>query len=129
MPAKPDVATAIARFNQGRDPDRLALKYEALRARAFSFLRGTCHLFWSEAPPSFWTSAVPVVWSCGDLHLQNFGCYKGDDRLVYFGVNDFDEAMAAPCYCDPVRLMSSIMLAATEMRWEKTPPAPCAMPS
>ena len=120
MPAKHDVAIAIARFNQGRDPDRLALKYKALRANAFSFLRGTCHLFWSEAPPSFWISAVPVVWTCGDLHLQNFGCYKGDDRLVYFGVNDFDEAMAAPCYCDPVRLMSSIMVSATEMQMEET---------
>jgi uncharacterized protein (DUF2252 family) len=115
-----NVATAIARFNQGRDPDPLALKYKALRANAFSFLRGTCHLFWSEAPLSFWTSAVPEVWACGDLHLQNFGCYKGDDRLVYFDVNDFDEAMAAPCYCDPVRLMSSIMVAADGMQLTKT---------
>ena len=114
-----DVATAIACFNQGRDPDRLALKYKALRTNAFSFLRGTCHLFWSEAPQLFWTSTVPLAWTCGDLHLENFGCYKGDNRLVVFGVSDFDEAMAAPCYCDPVRLISSILVATKEMQVDK----------
>ena len=107
-----NVVAQIQHFNLGRDPERLGLKYRALRRDAFSFFRGTCHLFWSEAPRSFWSGAVPLVWTCGDLHLENFGCYKGDDRLVYFDVNDFDEAVAAPCYCDPVRLMASIMVAA-----------------
>jgi uncharacterized protein (DUF2252 family) len=114
-----DGVMAIMRFNQGRDPERLALKYKALRVNAFSFLRGTCHLFWSEAPQAFWTSAVPFAWTCGDLHLENFGCYKGDNRLVHFDVNDFDEAVDAPCYSDPVRLMSSIMVAAKEIRVDK----------
>ena len=114
--AKGTVVSAIAQFNRGRDPERLALKYKALRRDAFSFFRGTCHLFWSEAPQSLWTSAVPVAWTCGDLHLQNFGCYKGDDRRVHFDVNDFDEAMAAPCYCDPVRLMCSILVAARKLQ-------------
>ena len=117
---KRDVVTEIARFNLGRDPERLALKYKALRTNAFSFLRGTCHLFWSEAPQSFWISAVPLAWTCGDLHLENFGCYKGDNRLVYFDVNDFDEAMAAPCYCDPVRLMTSILVETKEMQMDRT---------
>jgi len=114
-----DVVTAITRFNQGRDPERLALKYKALRVNAFSFLRGTCHLFWSEAPQAFWNSAAPFAWTCGDLHLENFGCYKGDNRLVHFDVNDFDEAVDAPCYSDPVRLMSSIMVGAKEIRLDK----------
>ena len=123
MPSKNvanNVATAITRFNQGRDPERLALKYKALRVNAFSFLRGTCHLFWSEAPQAFWASAVPFAWTCGDLHLENFGCYTGDNRLVHFDVNDFDEAVDAPCYSDPVRLMSSILVAAKQIRVDKT---------
>ena len=116
---KRGVVAEIARFNQGRDPERLALKYKSLRKNAFSFLRGTCHLFWSEAPQLFWTSTVPLAWTCGDLHLENFGCYKGDNGLVVFGVSDFDEAMAAPCYCDPVRLISSILVATKEMQVDK----------
>ena len=63
---------------------------------------------------------MPLAWTCGDLHLENFGCYKGDNRLVYFDVNDFDEVTAAPCYCDPVRLMSSIMVATKEIQVDKT---------
>ncbi|HVY05309.1 MAG TPA: DUF2252 family protein [Burkholderiales bacterium] len=114
-----DVTSAIVRFNAGRDSERLALKYKALRKDAFSFFRGTCHLFWSEAPRVFWSSSAPMAWSCGDLHLQNFGCYKGDDRSVYFDINDFDEACAAPCYTDPVRLMSSILVAAGKLEWGK----------
>lgn len=119
-PTRRDVVTEIARFNQGRDPERLALKYKALRKNAFSFLRGTCHLYWREAPQLLWTSAVPVAWTCGDLHLENFVSYKGDNGLLSFDVNDFDEAMAAPCYCDPLRLMSSIMVGRKEMQVDQT---------
>jgi|GEM_PF-6506763 len=31
IPVKTDVLTRIAKFNEGRDPDRLALKFAALR--------------------------------------------------------------------------------------------------
>lgn len=110
-----DVAALVAQANAGRDPERLALKYKAIRASAFAFLRGTCGLYWSEAPHAFWNSAVPAAWACGDLHLENFGCYKGDDRQVRFDMNDFDEAMLAPCICDPVRLASSLLVGARDL--------------
>lgn len=31
--------------NEGRDPERLVLKYRAMRDSRFAFLRGTCALF------------------------------------------------------------------------------------
>jgi uncharacterized protein (DUF2252 family) len=52
------------------------------------------------------------VWSCGDLHLENFGSYKGDDRLPYFDVNDFDESLLAPASWDAVRLLTSLRVGA-----------------
>jgi len=110
-----NVTAQIVSFNRGRDSERLALKYKALRSSAFSFLRGTCHLFWSEVPRVFWRSAVPLAWTCGDLHLENFGCYKGDDRQVYFDMNDFDESAIAPCICDTTRMLTSILVAAQDM--------------
>ena len=110
-----NVTAQIERFNAGRDPERLALKYRALRSNAYSFLRGTCHLFWAEVPASFWSSAVPLAWTCGDLHLENFGCYKSDDRQVYFDMNDFDEAALAPCSWDLIRCLSSILVGARSM--------------
>jgi uncharacterized protein (DUF2252 family) len=114
-----NITAQIERFNAGRDPERLALKYKALRSNAYSFLRGTCHLFWAEVPASFWHSAVPLAWTCGDLHLENFGCYKGDDRQVYFDMNDFDEALLAPCIADTTRLLTSIMVAAKGMQVDR----------
>ena len=38
-------------FNQGRDPQLLTLKYQAMRADMFGFFRGTCHLFMKIGPP------------------------------------------------------------------------------
>ncbi|NJK53097.1 MAG: DUF2252 family protein, partial [Leptolyngbyaceae cyanobacterium SU_3_3] len=67
---------------------------------AFVFLRGSCHLFYEDLPTDSRLDAAPHTWICGDLHLQNFGSYKGDDRLVYFDINDFDEAALAPCTWD-----------------------------
>ena len=59
---------------------------------------------------------APSVWSCGDLHLENFGSYKGDNRLIYFDINDFDEAALAPCTWDVTRLLTSVLLAATTLK-------------
>lgn len=102
----------IRGYNQGRDPERLSLKYKAMRESKFSFLRGTCHLFYDRLPQSHVLERSPVVWACGDLHLGNFGSYKGDNRLVYFDINDFDEALLAPCSWDVLRLLTSAIVAA-----------------
>jgi uncharacterized protein (DUF2252 family) len=107
-----DIADVIARFNAGRDPERLAMKYLAMRQSAFVFLRGTCHLFYAGLPDVPLLRDAPAAWACGDLHLQNYGSYKGDDRLVYFDINDFDEAALAPCTWDPLRLLTSTLVGA-----------------
>lgn len=103
------VVDRIHAFNQGRDPELLKLKYKAMARDAFGFLRGTCHLFYQDLPVEGAFKSAPPVWSCGDLHLQNFGTFKGDDRLVYFDVNDFDESLLSPCTWDIVRLITSIL--------------------
>ena len=110
-----DVVQEIHAFNVGRDPDRLRLKYRNMRASPFVFLRGTCHLFYRRLPADALFDEAPPVWSCGDLHLQNFGSYKGDNRLVYFDLNDFDEALLAPATLDLVRFLCSVLVAAPDM--------------
>ncbi len=45
-----NVVKTIRNFNAGRDPERLAMKYEKLRSSPFVFLRGTCHLFYDRLP-------------------------------------------------------------------------------
>lgn len=105
------VVREIAGFNRGRDPRRLQLKYAAMRASAFAFLRGSCHLFYAGLPADAVLQEAPLAWISGDLHLENFGAYKGDNRLVYFDLNDFDEACLAPCTWEPLRMLASIILA------------------
>ena len=100
----------ILRFNAGRDPELLRLKYRALCTSAFAFLRGTCHLFYEDLPASAIVDRAPAVWLCGDLHLENFGTYRGRNGLVYFDINDFDESILAPCTRDLVRLLTSSLL-------------------
>ena len=111
-----DVVAEIGRFNAGRDPQRLAMKYQRIRENAFVFMRGTCHLFYQQLPDHKAFVKAPATWACGDLHLENFGSYKGDNRLVYFDINDFDEAALAPSTWDVLRFLTSVTLAADSMQ-------------
>ena len=107
---------SIVDYNRGRDPERLALKLRAMRGDPFVFLRGTCHLFYARLPGDALLRSAPASWLCGDLHLQNMGSYKGDNRLVYYDINDFDEAALGPCTWDVLRLLASILVAAKSLK-------------
>jgi uncharacterized protein (DUF2252 family) len=105
------VTKAILKDNHGRDAKRLQLKLSILRADAFAFFRGTSALFYRTLELNRTLLAAPAVLACGDLHLQNFGSYKGDNRLVYFDINDFDESCVAPLTFEVVRFLTSILVA------------------
>ena len=98
-----DVVRSIMAFNAGRESERLQLKYSKLRSSTFAFLRGTCHLFYAQLPQAGVFKSAPLAWACGDLHLENFGSYKADNRLVQFDINDFDEAALARASWDLLR--------------------------
>jgi uncharacterized protein (DUF2252 family) len=110
-----DIAQEIATFNAAREPERLAMKYKLMRTSPFVFLRGTCHLFYERLPDGGVLETAPLVWICGDMHLENFGSYKGDNRLVYFDMNDFDEACLAPSLFELVRLLTSVLVGAADL--------------
>jgi uncharacterized protein (DUF2252 family) len=112
----PGIIDAIYSHNAGRDAERLAMKYAKMEQNAFVFLRGACHLFYDALPDTPLFRDAPLAWCCGDLHFENFGSYKGDNRLVYFDINDFDEAALAPVTWDMVRLVTSIQCGAEALR-------------
>lgn len=105
-----DVVRQIRVYNAGREPERLAMKYLAMRKGTFAFLRGSCHLFYDRLQRGGVFKSAPPVWVCGDLHLENFGSYKGDNRQVYFDVNDFDESALAPASWELVRFLTSLRI-------------------
>jgi uncharacterized protein (DUF2252 family) len=98
-------------FNTGLLPDMLDLKYEAMAENAFRFFRGTCHLFYEDLAKAASLPLSPLAWICGDLHIENFGSYKGDNKLVYFDLNDFDEGLLAPASYELARMVCSIFIA------------------
>ncbi len=107
-----DVAGLVAAYNADREPERVSMKYKALAKDPFLFLRGTCHLFYQDFPGTMRHGQGPLAWICGDLHLENFGSYKGDNRLTYFDLNDFGEAVLAPANWELARFLVSVLVAA-----------------
>jgi uncharacterized protein (DUF2252 family) len=109
-----DIVWRIATFNAGREPERLALKYQVMRRNAFAFLRGTAHIFWED-----WSARAVagddalLVWATGDLHVENVGAFRGDNRLVYFDLDDFDESALAPPTWEVGRFLTSVHVGAT----------------
>lgn len=101
----------IEKFNAPLLPDMVQLKYKAMRENPFRFFRGTCHLFYEDLAAVSGFPRSPLTWISGDLHLENFGSYKGNNRLVYFDLNDFDESMLAPLNWELARVLTSIYVA------------------
>jgi len=105
------ISERILAFNDSRDTESISLKFAAMRENSFRFLRGTCHLFYEDIFDKAILPGSPASWLCGDLHLENFGSFKGSDKQVYFDINDFDEAILGPALWDVVRLLTSIRVA------------------
>jgi uncharacterized protein (DUF2252 family) len=101
----------LTAYNANLLPEKVPLKYEAMAENAFSFFRGTCHLFYEDLAAAEALPLSPLAWICGDLHIENFGSYKGDNKLVYFDLNDFDEALLAPASYELARMLCSIFIA------------------
>ncbi len=89
----------------------VARKLDALVASPFGFFRGTFPIFASDvaAADSVLGSGAPSAEVVGDLHLENFGAYRGKEELV-FDVNDFDEVTHFAVDIDLARLATSVLL-------------------
>lgn len=108
----------VAAYNKGRDPERLALKYKKMAGDALAFFRGTAHLFYEDWPADKALVRAPAAWLCGDLHLENFGTYRADNRLIYFDCNDFDEGCLGPATWDLARLLVSVAIECEEREYK-----------
>lgn len=110
-----DIPGKIKAYNEGRVPELLKLKYKAMRNDRYRFFRATPQQFYEDIPANSFLHHSPDVWLCGDLHLENFGSYKGDNRVAYFSINDFDECLLGPCLMDVSRMLTSIYMATANL--------------
>lgn len=102
------VDTVLA-YHRGRNPKLLALKWAKISESPFAFFRGTAPLFYTKWARQRLPDA-PSVWICGDAHLENVGSYKGENRVPYFDLNDFDEACLAPAHWEIGRALTGLYL-------------------
>ena len=119
LPRTIDFVAALKKRDAARAPERLALKYKAMRESAFAFFRGTTRGFYEHLAEHESLPAAPAVWACGDLHLQNFARLDGADSGSVFAVNDFDECLLAPAWWDVLRGASSLWLARKQLNLDK----------
>ena len=110
-----DATTLIQAFNQHLSPESQNAKYEAMAESKQRFYRGSCHLFYERLAHIGSPKDHSKAWLCGDLHIENFGTFKGNNRLVYFDINDFDEALLAPLSFDILRLLTGILISSTQL--------------
>jgi len=113
------ITRSILALNAGRDLERVTMKLELLRQDPFTFFRGTNPLFLDFLPRAHPLFRAPSILVCGDLHLENFGAFKGDNRLCYFDINDFDEACRAPFTIDILRFIAGIYSAARGLELDR----------
>ena len=106
-----DLIARLQLFNKDLLPEMVQLKYEAMAENPYRFFRGTCHLFYEDLAAAKPLPLSPLAWICGDLHLENFGSFRGENGLVYFDLNDFDEGLLAPAAYEAVRMVTSIFVA------------------
>lgn len=110
-----DVYQSVMQFNQNRNAHFLPTKYKLMASSAFRFFRGSCHLFYQDLVQNQTWEDQTLAWVCGDLHLENFGSYKSDHGVVYFDLNDFDEAVLAHPSWEISRFICSLFLAGKEL--------------
>ena len=94
--------------------EALRRKLTALAASPFQFFRGTFHLMawdiFQERVHGAPKAAAPEGLIVGDLHLENFGVYRGASGALVFDVNDFDDVGQGPLDLDLRRLCTSALL-------------------
>lgn len=113
------VIEALERFDADLDAPLRQQKYARMSESAFSFFRGSNHLYWQDMYRDWRFSLFGGItetqtWLQGDAHLQNFGAYGSHDDCVRYGLDDFDDGIVGDYQYDLWRLLISVVLAVRE---------------
>lgn len=112
------VVGEIGQRNAGLSASDRSAKYAKMEAGAYSFFRGTNHLFWSDfggdSRLGQFGGPTTAIWLQGDLHAYNYGSFDDDHDTIVYDLNDFDEAMVADYQYDVWRMAVSLVLVARE---------------
>jgi uncharacterized protein (DUF2252 family) len=113
------VVNELSSFNASLGTDARAEKYARMKESAFSFYRGSNHLYWKDFGNSsqlstYGGTSYTRTWLGGDMHVNNTGAFDDDQGDIVFGLNDFDEAVIGDYQLDVWRMAVSLVLVARE---------------
>lgn len=108
-----DALTVYAWSNQGRLADLAPVRARRMSVSPFTYYRGMPSLMLYDQAFEAHSGLFSQI--CGDCHLMNFGGFASPERNLLFGINDFDETIAAPFEWDLKRLVTSLVIAAREL--------------
>lgn len=100
----------------GKNSTLLTRKWTRMAASPFAFLRGASAL-WSRVladEPKLLAGIPGRGVLVGDLHLENVGTFRTASGVALH-VNDFDESFVGPWAFDVARLLTSTLLARSEL--------------
>src|SRR5258707_14342705 len=89
---------------------------QRMASSPFAFLRGSAPLFYEilKRVPQLAKGPDGVGWIVGDLHLENFGAFRAEQRAtsseVIFNLNDLDEAGVWPWRLGGFRVTTVLQL-------------------
>ena len=113
--ARKPIASVIAELREMETalPEYVAVKLRRMKGDAYSFFQSTSGLFYREGFPTCdAVDQAPFTWISGDLLVESFAAYFGDNGEVVFDLADFDEALMGPSSWDLLRFVTGIHVAA-----------------
>jgi uncharacterized protein (DUF2252 family) len=107
---KRDPIENLRKSNEHRLAALVPIRFGRMLQSPFTFLRGAASLMAYDIG----TCPSPALCTqvCGDAHLGNFGGFASPERVLLFGVNDFDETLPGAFEWDVKRLTASFHVAA-----------------
>ncbi|MCC6390350.1 MAG: DUF2252 family protein [Bryobacterales bacterium] len=108
---------AILKWHRGMHSPDLRVKLGKMSESPFRFFRGTYFLYTADIRtgafrrPAPLAARGPVV---GDVHTENYGCFRSISGDIVYDINDFDETTKGYYEWDVRRLAVSLVLAALE---------------
>ena len=109
-PGRPDPVALLEEQNPTREPDLVPVRHGRMLVSPFTFYRGAAKIMAADLKDT--PTARLNVQLCGDAHLSNFGAFASPERMLLFGLNDFDETLPGPFEYDVKRMAASFTIAA-----------------
>ena len=107
-----DPVGLLAEQDRPREPDLVPVRYGRMMVSPFTFCRGAAKIMAADLAALAETPVAGLEAQFrGDAQLSNSGLFASPERVLLFGLNDFDETLPGPLEYDVKRVAASFAFA------------------